>query len=136
MTSVDWPVNRDYVRYLRAKLVEAEAGLLEMSQNYGDAKARFDQMCARRGIDPGADMVSYQEVKALHPELGYWYSKVEHFQREMTAYGTALTGIEAAQRMLASDDDRRSQPDDGHDPRRAGDASSREASASSVATGP
>src|SRR5262245_48949458 len=58
MTSVDSPVNRDYVRYLQAKLVAAESGLLEMSQNYGDAKARFDRMCADRGITPDADIVS------------------------------------------------------------------------------
>ncbi|HEY9523186.1 MAG TPA: hypothetical protein VIR33_08095 [Thermopolyspora sp.] len=103
MTSVDSPVNRDYVRYLQAKLVEAEAGLLEMSQKYGAAKARFDQQCARRGIAPEADIVSYQELKGLHPELGFWYSKVEHFQREMAAYGAALTGIEAARRMLGSE---------------------------------
>jgi hypothetical protein len=111
MTSFDSPVNRDYVRYLQAKLVEAEAGLLEMDQKYGAAKARFDLQCARRGIAPEADMVSYQELKQLHPELEFWYSKVEHFQREMAAYGAALTGIEAARRMLGSDVYRRLQPD-------------------------
>ncbi len=102
MTSDDL-VNRDYVRYLRAKLIETETGLLGMSQKYGKAKARFDLNCTRRGITPAKDMISYQELKALHPELDYWYSKVEHFQREMAAYGAALTGIEAAQRMLASE---------------------------------
>jgi hypothetical protein len=118
MTSVDSPVNRDYVLYLQAKLVEAEAGLLEMSQKYGAAKARFDLLCARRGIAPEADIVSYQELKQLHPELGFWYSKVEHFQREMAAYGAALTGIEAARRMLGSDVYRRPQPDGRRGPRR------------------
>jgi hypothetical protein len=111
MTSDDSPVNRDYVRYLQAKLVEAEAGLLEMGQKYGAAKASFDLLCARRGIGPEADMVSYQELKGLHPELEFWYSKVEHFQREMAAYGAALTGIEAARRLLGSDVNRRLQPD-------------------------
>jgi len=121
MTSVDSPVNLDYVRYLRAKLVEAEAGLLEMSQTYADAKARFDRQCARRGITPDADMVSYQELKGLHPELGYWYSKVEHYQREMAAYGAALTGIEAARRMLGSGVYRRAQPDGRRGPGRVSD---------------
>jgi hypothetical protein len=122
MTSVDSPVNRDYVRYLRAKLVEAEAGLLEMSQNYGAAKARFDLQCARRGIAPEADMVSYQELKQLHPELDFWYSKVEHFQRETAAYGAALTGIDAARRMLGSDVYWRVQPDGRRGPNRGSNA--------------
>ena len=120
--SVDSPVNRDYVRYLQAKLVEAETGLLEMSQKYGAAKARFDLQCARRGIAPDADIVSYQELKQLHPELGFWYSKVEHFQREMAAYGAALTGIEAARRMLGSDIDRRLHLDGRRGPARGSDA--------------
>jgi hypothetical protein len=122
MTSVDSPVNRDYVQYLQAKLVEAEAGLLEMGQKYGAAKARFDQQCARRGIAPEVDIVSYQELKGLHPELEFWYSKVEHFQREMAAYGAALTGIEAARRMLGSDVYRRQQSDGRRGTRRGGDA--------------
>jgi len=110
MASVDSRA-KDYVRYLRAKLVEAETGLLEMSQKYEAAKARFDMLCASRGITPETEMVSYQELKGLHPELGHWYSKVEHFQREMAAYGAALTGIEAARRMLGSDIYRRPLPD-------------------------
>lgn len=112
------PVNRDYVRYLQGKLVEAEIGLLEMSKKYEAEKARFDLQCARRGV---TDMVSYQELKGLHPELGFWYSKVEHFQREMAAYGAALTGIEAARRMLGSDISQRPQPDDRRGPHRGGD---------------
>ena len=120
MTSVDSPVNRDYVRYLQAKLVAAESGLLEMSQNYGDAKARFDRMCADRGITPDADIVSYQKDKALHPELEYWYSMVEHFQRELAAYGAALIGIEAAERILAAGIERSSQPDGSRGPRNGG----------------
>jgi hypothetical protein len=32
----------------------------------------------------------------MTPELAYWCSRVEHRQREMAAYGTALTGLEAA----------------------------------------
>jgi hypothetical protein len=122
MISVDSPVNRDYVRYLQAKLVEAEAGLLEVSQKYRAAKARFDRQCAHRGITPETDMVSYQELKGLHPELELWYSKVEHFQREMAAYGAALTGIEAARRMLGSDVHRRPQPGGRRGPHRGSDA--------------
>ena len=122
MTSVDSPVNPDYVRYLQAKLVEAEAGLLEMDQKYRAAKASFDLQCARRGITPETDIVSYQELKGLHPELGFWYSKVEHFQREMAAYGAALTGIEAARRMLGSDGYRRLQPEGRRGPHRGSDA--------------
>lgn len=101
MTSVDTSITRDYVVYLRDKLIEAEKGLLQMSQNYAAAKAHFDDMCFRQGITPATDMVSYQDRKRLHPELAFWNSKVEHFQREVAAYGAALTGIEAAGRMLA-----------------------------------
>ena len=72
-----------------------------MTQNYDAAKAHFDDLCFRQGITPETDMVSYQDRKKLHPELVYWNSKVEHFQREVAAYGTALIGIEAAGRMLA-----------------------------------
>src|SRR5262245_59536999 len=121
MTSIGSPVNLDYVRYLQAKLVAAENGLLEMSQKYGDAKALFDRICAHRGISPDTDMLSYQEAKALHPELPYWYSKVEHFQREMTAYGAALSGIEAAQRMLGSERDERAPRSGRRGVRRGGD---------------
>jgi hypothetical protein len=106
MASVNPPVNGDYVRYLQGKLVEAEIGLLKVSQNYDSEKARFDLQCARRGITPSKDIVSYQELKALHPELMYWYSKVEHYQREVAAYGSALTGIEAARRMLGTEENR------------------------------
>ena len=101
MTSVDSPVTRDYVLYLQDKLIEAENGLRQMSESYGEAKARFDDLCERQGITPEIDMVSYQDRKRLHPELIFWNSKVEHFQREVVAYGAALTGIEAAGRMLA-----------------------------------
>jgi hypothetical protein len=45
-------------------------------------------------------MFSYQRDKHLRPELGFWYSKVEHYQRELAAYGAALAGIAAAQRLL------------------------------------
>jgi hypothetical protein len=101
MTSVDTSVTREYVEYLRDKLIEAEGGLRQMSQNYDAAKAHFDDLCFRQGITPETDMVSYQDRKKLHPELVFWNSKVEHFQREVAAYGAALTGIEAAGRMLA-----------------------------------
>lgn len=102
MTSADTSIiTREYVEYLRDKLIEAEKGLLQMSQNYNAAKARFDDLCFRQGITPESDMVSYQDRKKLHPELAFWNSDVEHFQREVAAYGAALTGIEAAGRMLA-----------------------------------
>jgi hypothetical protein len=129
MTTVDSPVNLDYVRYLQAKLIAAENGLLEMSQKYGDAKALFDRICAARGITPETDMLSYQEAKALHPELPHWYSKVEHYQREMAAYGAALSGIRAAQRMLRSDDDRRARANARRGPRRGGDGQRSDATA-------
>jgi hypothetical protein len=103
MTTVDGPVTRDYVRYLQAKLVEAETGLLEMGQKYAQAKGRFDEASFARGITPEQDMISYQKAKDLHPELGFWYSKVEHYQRELTAYGAALAGIAAARQLLALD---------------------------------
>jgi hypothetical protein len=103
MTTVDGPVNRDYVLYLQAKLVEAEAGLSEMERRYGDVKDRFDRGSAGRGITPEQDMVSYQRDKQLHPELSFWYSKVEHYQRELAAYGAALAGIAAARRLLGKD---------------------------------
>jgi hypothetical protein len=101
MTSADTSITRDYVEYLRDKLIEAEKGLLQMSQNYDAAKAHFDDLCFRQGITPETDMVSYQDRKKLHPELAFWNSKVENFQRGVAAYGAALTGIEAAGRMLA-----------------------------------
>lgn len=126
MATVDSPA-KDYVRYLRAKLVEAENGLLAMSQKYGAAKSRFDMLCANRGITPETEMVSYQELKKLHPELDYWYSMVEHYQREVAAYGSALSGIEAAQRMLASDGYRRPRPDGNRGLRRDSDAPRRDA---------
>ncbi len=34
------------------------------------------------------------------------YAKVEHFQREVAAYGAALTGLDAASRMLGLDGQR------------------------------
>ncbi len=102
MTSADTSIiTREYVEYLRDKLIEAERGLCQMSQNYDAAKAHFDDLCFHQGITPETDMVSYQDRKKLHPELGFWNSKVEDLQREVAAYGAALAGIEAAGRMLA-----------------------------------
>lgn len=97
------PINRDYVLYLQSKLLEAEAGLAAMDEEYAQTKARFDRNYARRGITPEADIVGYIDVMGLNPELKFWYSKVEHFQREVAAYGAALTGLEAARRMLDLD---------------------------------
>lgn len=94
------PINRDYVLYLQSKLRQAEAGLAAMNESYDRAKARFDRVQARRGITPDSDVVNYVEVKSMNPELKFWYSKVEHYQRELAAYGAALTGLEAAGRML------------------------------------
>lgn len=94
------PLTRGYVMHLQARLLEAEASLIAMNAKYDQVKARFDRSCARRGITPQEDIVNYINVKTLNPELRFWYSKVEHFQREVAAYGTALTGLEAARRML------------------------------------
>jgi hypothetical protein len=96
------PITRGYVMHLQARLLDAEAGLVAMNEKYGQVKARFDRNCARRGIAPEDDIVNYINVKSLNPELKYWYSKVEHYQREVAAYGAALTGLEAAQRMLGA----------------------------------
>ncbi|MFC0033904.1 hypothetical protein ACFFMM_30705 [Micromonospora chaiyaphumensis] len=92
-----------YVRYLRDRLLEAEAGLTAMSERYERTKAGFDRRYARRGITPDTDIVGYVNAKALNPELKFWYAKVEHFQRELAAYGAALTGLAAADRLLAAE---------------------------------
>lgn len=97
------PITRGYVMHLQARLLEAEAGLIAMNDKYDQVKARFDRNCARRGISPDVDIINYINVKSLNPELRFWYSKVEHFQREVAAYGAALTGLEAARRMLGSE---------------------------------
>jgi hypothetical protein len=96
-------VPRSYVQYLQARLLEAEAGLTAMTEKYGRTKARFDRCYARHGITPEADIVNYINAKSMNPELKFWYAKVEHFQREVTAYGAALTGLDAARRMLGDD---------------------------------
>jgi hypothetical protein len=96
------PINREYVLYLQSKLLRAEAGLAAMNERYDRAKARFDRVQARRGITPDSDVVNYVEVKSINPELKFWYSKVEHYQREVAAYGAAQTGLDAGWRMLAS----------------------------------
>ncbi|WP_123809810.1 hypothetical protein [Micromonospora globispora] len=96
-------IPREYVRYLQARLLEAEASLAAMNEKYDRTKARFDRCYARRGITPDADIVSYINAKTMNPELKFWYSKVEHFQREVAAYGAVLTGLEAARRMLGED---------------------------------
>jgi hypothetical protein len=90
------------VLHLQTKLLEAEAALLAMNEKYDHVKARFDRSYARRGITPDTDIVGYIDVKTKNPELRYWYSKVEHFQREVAAYGAALTGLDAGHRMLAA----------------------------------
>lgn len=95
-------IPRGYVLHLQTRLLEAEAGLLAMNEKYDQVKARFDRNYARRGITPDTDIVSYQNVKSQNPELRFWYAKVEHFQRELAAYGAALTGLEAGHRMLAA----------------------------------
>ncbi|MGC1214885.1 MAG: hypothetical protein WA890_26950, partial [Micromonospora sp.] len=96
-------IPREYVRYLQARLLEAEASLAAMNEKYDRTKARFDRCYARRGITPDADIVSYINAKTMNPELKFWYSKVEHFQREVAAYGAALTGLDAARRLLGDD---------------------------------
>jgi len=103
---------RDYVHYLRGRLAKAEAGLAAMNDRYERARTHFNQTQARRGITPETDVVNYIELKSMNPELKFWYSKVEHYQRELAAYGTALTGLEAAHRMLGPDDNWMSPADD------------------------
>ncbi|HEX2773490.1 MAG TPA: hypothetical protein VHN18_13825 [Micromonosporaceae bacterium] len=98
----DPPIPRGYVLHLQTRLLEAEAALLAMNEKYDQVKARFDRSYARQGITPETDIVTYINVKIQNPELRYWYSKVEHFQREVAAYGAALTGLEAGHRMLAA----------------------------------
>jgi hypothetical protein len=97
------PITRGYVLHLQARLLEAEVRLVAMNEKYEHVKAHFDRTYARQGITPDIDIVSYQNVRAQHPELKYWYAKVEHFQREVAAYGAALTGLEASCRMLGSE---------------------------------
>jgi hypothetical protein len=109
------PVPARYVLYLRDRLLEAEAGLTAMTEKYDRTKARFDRYYARQGITPEADIVNYINAKSMNPELKFWYGKVEHFQREIAAYGAALTGLEAAGRMLAAEGRRR--PAEGRRPR-------------------
>jgi hypothetical protein len=96
-------VPRSYIRYLQARLLEAEAGLTAMNDKYDRTKARFDRCYARQGITPETDIVNYINAKAINPELAFWYAKVEHFQREVAAYAAALTGLDAARRMLGDD---------------------------------
>jgi hypothetical protein len=98
------PAYREYVHYLRGRLAKAEAALAAMNDKYDRAKAHFNHTQALRGITPETDVVNYIELKTMNPELKFWYSKVEHYQREVAAYGTALTGLEAAHRMLGDDD--------------------------------
>jgi hypothetical protein len=100
-TVTNAPIPGAYVLHLQTKLLEAEAGLLAMNEKYDQVKARFDRSYARQGITPETDIVTYQNVKAQNPEIRFWYSKVEHFQRQLAAYGAALTGLEAGHRLLA-----------------------------------
>ncbi|MFI2648461.1 hypothetical protein [Micromonospora fulviviridis] len=48
-----------YVRYLRDRLLEAEAGLTAMNERYERTKAGFDRCYARRGITPDTDIASW-----------------------------------------------------------------------------
>ena len=100
------PIPRSYVLYLRDRLLEAEANLTAMSGRYERTKARFDRCYARQGITPETDIVNYINAKTTNPELKFWYAKVEHFQREVTAYGAALTGLDAANRLLGTEGQR------------------------------
>ncbi|MCW3840836.1 hypothetical protein ONA70_12080 [Micromonospora yasonensis] len=100
------PIPREYLLYLRNRMLEAEASLTAMTDKYERTKARFDRCYARQGITPETDIVNYINAKSMNPELKFWYSKVEHFQRELTAYSAAITGLEAVHRMLNPDDRR------------------------------
>lgn len=77
------------------RLIEAEEKLNEMSAEYGRAKASFDSLQAGRGITPDdpVGLVRYVEAKQLHPELGYWYAKVEHFMAEISARAALVSAL-------------------------------------------
>ncbi len=51
----------------------------------------------------GRGSQSNAKAMNLNPELKFWYAKVEHFQREVTAYAAALAGLDAARRLLGDD---------------------------------
>lgn len=95
-------LTRAYLLGERADLLEAKRQLVAMSEKYGKAKAAFDAKMEARGIDPNdpLGLVAYQDQKTLHPELGFWYSKVEHWQREVTARASYIMALEAIHRMV------------------------------------
>ncbi len=63
-------IPRSYVRYLRNRLLEAEAGLTAMNEKYERTKAGFDRCYARRGITPETDIVNYRFEAREQPPSG------------------------------------------------------------------
>lgn len=93
------PNDQEYIRLQRKLLLRDEKLLRQMSKKYADAKAAFDADCAARGISWEQNPVAYTRAKHDRIQLNYWYSKVEHFQREVTARAALITAFEAAHRM-------------------------------------
>lgn len=90
----------DLVTRTAVDLIDAHDQLRAMSAEYGKAKAAFDARMARQGIYPDAGpegLIAYVAAKEQAPELGYWYSKVEHWQREVTARAAVITALADAQ---------------------------------------
>lgn len=70
-----------------------------MSKKYAEAKASFDADCEARGISWDQNPLAYVQAKNDRIQLNFWYSKVEHFQREVTARAALIVAFEAAHRM-------------------------------------
>lgn len=91
--------DQEYIRLQRRKLIDDEKMLRFVSRKYSEAKAAFDADCAARGIDWNQNPVAYMQAKSERIQLDYWYSKVEHFQREVTARASLIVAFEAAHRI-------------------------------------
>lgn len=84
----------------QTELLEAMRQLDLMSAEYGKAKASYDAHRRARGESFEENPVVYQNEKANRVQLGYWYSKVEHWQRQVAALGAFLTGIATTHQIL------------------------------------
>lgn len=95
------PNDQEYIRLQRKLLLKDEKALRAMSAKYAQAKAAFDADCAARGISWEQNPLAYTRAKQDRIQLSHWYSKVEHFQREVAARAALITAFEAAHRMVA-----------------------------------
>lgn len=93
------PNDQEYIRLQRRKLIDDEKMLRYMSRKYSEAKAAFDADCEARGISWEQNPIAYVQAKAERIQLNFWYAKVEHFQREITARASLIVAFEAAHRM-------------------------------------